>query len=162
MTAAQIDAEITAAAKHFQVPAAVLRALLQHESGLNPAQEHINSTGSIDRGIAQINSQAHPEVSNEQAYSPAFGIAWAAAELARLRQGCGSISGALQAYNSGRCNGAPKYAAAVLKLAGPAAAAPATHPAAAAGGEPTWLLAVRAGLLAVAALVLIAVLFRRR
>jgi Lysozyme like domain len=39
------------------------------ESGLNPGAQHVNSDGSLDRGILQINSRWHPEVSNACAYN---------------------------------------------------------------------------------------------
>lgn len=47
-------------------------AIAQAESGLSPsAQNCSNAGGSCDRGILQINSFWHPEVSNTCAYDPA-------------------------------------------------------------------------------------------
>lgn len=40
------------------------------ESGYDPAAQHRNSDGSLDRGILQINSFWHSEVSDAQAYDP--------------------------------------------------------------------------------------------
>lgn len=42
------------------------------ESNLNPKAKNINTFGSIDRGLYQINSKLHPEVSDEQAFDPIF------------------------------------------------------------------------------------------
>lgn len=44
------------------------------ESGLKPAAIHINTEGSRDRGLYQINDKYHPEVTNEQANDPEFSI----------------------------------------------------------------------------------------
>ena len=42
------------------------------ESGLDPNAKHENEPGSIDRGIFQINSKHHPEVTDEQAKNIEF------------------------------------------------------------------------------------------
>ena len=42
------------------------------ESGLNRKAENINTDGSKDRGLFQINSRWHPEVSDEEAFDPIF------------------------------------------------------------------------------------------
>jgi hypothetical protein len=52
--------------------------LLLHESGGNARARNRNDDGSYDRGIAQINSSAHPDISDAQADNPAFAIRWAA------------------------------------------------------------------------------------
>ena len=38
------------------------------ESGLNPGAKHVNPAGSVDRGLFQINSRWHKEVSDETAF----------------------------------------------------------------------------------------------
>lgn len=38
------------------------------ESGLDPGAKHVNSTGSIDRGLFQWNDHYHPEISSETAF----------------------------------------------------------------------------------------------
>lgn len=38
------------------------------ESGLNPGAKHVNSTGSIDRGLYQWNNRYHPEITDEIAF----------------------------------------------------------------------------------------------
>jgi len=113
------DATIQAAAAEWGVPANVLRGLILVESGGNPRAEHHDDDGSVDRGLVQINSQAHPEVSDAEAYDPGFAIGWAAAELAHLHALYGSWSAALQAYHTGSPTGDPAYARAVLAAGGP-------------------------------------------
>jgi len=44
------------------------------ESGLRPNAKNTNAPDSIDRGLYQINSKWHPEVSDAQAYDPTFSI----------------------------------------------------------------------------------------
>jgi hypothetical protein len=46
-------------------------AIAMAESCLNNNAQHINSDGSIDRGILQINNKWHPEVSDSCAYNEA-------------------------------------------------------------------------------------------
>lgn len=49
----------------------IILAIAHAESGLNPLAQNTNTDGSIDRGIVQINSRWHPEVSDSCAYNPA-------------------------------------------------------------------------------------------
>jgi hypothetical protein len=46
------------------------------ESGFNPKARNINSPDSIDRGLFQINSKYHPEVTDGQADDPEFATRW--------------------------------------------------------------------------------------
>jgi len=95
----------------------LLEGLLETESGFNPGATGKNPGGSIDRGIAQINNQAQPQVSDAQAYNPTFAIDWAAQFLASKIRSCGSVVGGLEAYNSGQCQGDTGYASKVLTAA---------------------------------------------
>lgn len=108
---------INNAANTENVPPQILTAVLQQESGLNPNATGKNTNGSIDRGIAQINNVAHPNVSNAQAYNPSYAIPWAAKYLSSLHSKYGTWDAALQAYNSGSPVGSPAYAASVLSKA---------------------------------------------
>lgn len=45
-------------------------AIITAESGRDPNAKHVNTDGSIDRGIWQINDKAHPDVSDATAYDP--------------------------------------------------------------------------------------------
>jgi soluble lytic murein transglycosylase-like protein len=105
------------ASAQYGLPAGLLEGLIHVESGWDPQAVGRNTNGSVDRGIVQINNRAHPEVSDQQAYDPAQAIPWAAAYLRQLYQSCGSWTGALAAYNSGRCSGDPGYVGAVLSAA---------------------------------------------
>jgi hypothetical protein len=42
------------------------------ESNLNPSAVHENAPDSIDRGLFQINSKYHPDITPSQAYDPVF------------------------------------------------------------------------------------------
>lgn len=50
--------------------AVVASAVAYAESGGNIYAQHINSDGSVDRGLFQINNRYHPEVSDSCAYNP--------------------------------------------------------------------------------------------
>jgi hypothetical protein len=105
---------VNRAAHQYDVPAGplgqVVAAVIGHESSWQPKAMHQNSGGSTDRGLAQINSAAHPDVTAAQAYTPAFALDWAAGFLAQRYARTGSWSQAVQSYNPG----APGYAQAVL------------------------------------------------
>jgi hypothetical protein len=58
------------AARNFDAKLAL--AVAEAESSFNPSATHINEDGSIDRGLFQINSKYHPEVSEAQAFDPEF------------------------------------------------------------------------------------------
>jgi Lysozyme like domain len=45
-------------------------AIVLAESGGNTHARHVNSDGSVDRGLFQINDRAHPDVPDSCAYSP--------------------------------------------------------------------------------------------
>jgi hypothetical protein len=59
-------------AKEMEVDPDLAVKIAKCESSLNPLAKNINSPDSIDRGIFQINSKYHPEVSEAQAYDPEF------------------------------------------------------------------------------------------
>ena len=92
---------ITASAGAYNLPPALLASLLFTEHGFSrdPGYNY-NSNGSYDRGPAQINSTAHPEVSDAQALDPNFAIPWAAKVLAGHIKNLGIARG-IVAYNTG-------------------------------------------------------------
>jgi hypothetical protein len=51
--------------------AQIIAAIAMAESSLDPSAQHTNNDGSIDRGILQINSRWHPEVTDACAYDTA-------------------------------------------------------------------------------------------
>lgn len=90
------------ASAEYGVPVNLLIAQDLQESGLNPQAQHTDTNGSVDRGIAQINSAANPQVTPSEAFDPAFAIPWQARHLRRLYNMYGSWVNALSAYNSGK------------------------------------------------------------
>lgn len=92
---------ITASATANNIPPALLASLLFTEHGFSRDPGwHQNKNGSWDRGPAQINSSAHPEVSDAQALDPKFAIPWAARTLAGHIKNLGIHRG-IVAYNAG-------------------------------------------------------------
>jgi soluble lytic murein transglycosylase-like protein len=98
---AQIAPLIESAATQNKIPIQLLAALLNQESQFNP-NVIAGPTGNQDRGIAQINEQAFPNVSLSQALDPNFAIPFAAK---LLRQNINSFGGDMNrgvaAYNVG-------------------------------------------------------------
>lgn len=116
MSAIPYASTIQGAAAANGLQPSLLAALLDQESSFNPAAIGHNANGTIDQGIAQINSGAHPNVTSAQAMDPTFSIGWAGAYLASLIKACGSVQGGLSKYNTGQCNSqtGQQYAASVL------------------------------------------------
>lgn len=95
------------AARQYGIHPALLAAVLFQESGISPNAKDIpnyNKKGKIisyDRGIAQINNVAHPEVSRQQAKDPNFAIPFAAKLLSDYIKQVGSVKHGVAAYNVG-------------------------------------------------------------
>lgn len=88
-------------AKETGLPPALLAAMLWNESGYQPNARNGNDLNGWDRGIAQINSKAFPNITDEQADDPNFAIPFMAKTIkAYLDQGR-TLSEALAAYNVG-------------------------------------------------------------
>jgi len=80
----------------------VVAAMLWQESGYKPDARNDGGENGVDRGIAQINSKSHPEVSDEQADDTEFAINWLVEELKRnLKKFDGDINRAIAAHNVG-------------------------------------------------------------
>lgn len=78
----------------------VLAAILQQESGFKA--DITGAMDSNDRGIAQINRQAFPNITDQQAYDPNFAIKFAAQLLSNnLKATGGDVNRGLAAYNVG-------------------------------------------------------------
>ena len=111
------------AASEQHLPVGVFPGLIQVESDWNPNAVNVNRNAdgsflSFDRGLVQINSAAHPDVTDAEAFDPAFALTWGARYLAGLYQEQhGDITAALEAYNSGRPTGDAAYADMVLAAA---------------------------------------------
>jgi hypothetical protein len=61
-------------AKKYNIDEELAVRVAKCESGLNPKAININAPDSIDRGLYQINSKWHPEVTEEQAFNIQFSI----------------------------------------------------------------------------------------
>ena len=92
---------ITKAAIDANINPNLLASLLFSEHGFSTTPGFsYNSDGSYDRGPAQINSRAHPEISDAQALDPNFAIPWAANLLSSHIKKLGLKRGII-AYNMG-------------------------------------------------------------
>lgn len=95
----------------------LLASLLNQESGFNYNARNVDKSASgtsVDQGIAQINSAAYPDVTTAQADNPYVAIPMAAGILAAHLKSCKTVTGALEAYNSGQCSGDSGYSSAIL------------------------------------------------
>lgn len=104
---ANIDPIIKEATKDSDVTPTVISSLLWTESGYKPDAKNENikdgKVTSTDRGIAQINDSAHPDVTEEQANDPAFAIPYAVGELNKgLKVFDGDWNETIVSYNRGR------------------------------------------------------------
>jgi len=95
------------ASQQYGIPPALLAAILWQESGYKPdaVNENYDEEGNLtgyDRGVAQINSSAHPNVTEEQAYDPSFAIPYAAQILSKDKEYFNDWNKAIAAYNVGR------------------------------------------------------------
>jgi len=66
--AEMVDEIIKRVAKNEGVDSSLAVRIAKCESGLNPAIQHFNSDGSVDRGLYQINSKWHPEITANIAF----------------------------------------------------------------------------------------------
>ena len=82
------------------IPALMLCKQLNLESGYDPAA--VGYVDPRDRGLAQINAYWHPEISDEEAFDPAFSIPWAANYLGENFKALGDMDAAVAAHNVGR------------------------------------------------------------
>lgn len=97
---------IHAAAVKHKVDPSLIAAILFNESGFKPNayNENVNESGikSRDRGIAQINDLAHPDITDEQANDPNFAIDFMARKIASDIGFMGNPTLGTAAYNVGR------------------------------------------------------------
>src|SRR5437667_12016529 len=107
------------AQQKYGIPAALLAAQINHESGFSPtviSKPNSDPYKSYDRGIAQINNHWHPEISDQQALNPAWAIDWMAKTMSEKFQRHGDWAKALSEYNTGNpTQGVQTYAARILK-----------------------------------------------
>ncbi|CAB1129532.1 protein of unknown function [Candidatus Hydrogenisulfobacillus filiaventi] len=134
-----------AAAARWHVPLRLLLAQQWVESRWRPNARRVDGPGSIDRGLAQINSMAHPRVPAVLAYQPAWAAQWEARTMAALYAKWRSWRVALSVYHTGRPDvGLPDAAAywtdvlrteSAIVVPPPTPPAPPTPPPALASGQ---------------------------
>lgn len=71
-----VEGLIRSIAKSYEVDPDLAVRVAKCESGLKTNARNVNATGSVDRGLYQINSYWHPDVSDAQADDPEFAIKW--------------------------------------------------------------------------------------
>jgi hypothetical protein len=103
----EIASIVAESSKKNKIESSVIAAVLWQESGYNPKARNENKQDgkviSVDRGIAQINNKAYPNVTDEQADDPKFAIDFMGRELKKhLDYFDGDINKAIAAYNRGR------------------------------------------------------------
>lgn len=87
---------ILRAAKENNIHPALLAAQLFQESGIQVGRDNND-----DRGIAQINRLAHPEINDQQAADPNFAIPFMAQQVSSGLKKFGDINRAVSSYNVG-------------------------------------------------------------
>lgn len=106
---ANLQALIYDAARKTGIHPAILASVLFSEHGFIADQNKTynrDEQGNIipnnyDRGIAQINSIAHPDITDQQAFDPSFAIPWAANRLSAAQQHFNNYNRAIASYNVG-------------------------------------------------------------
>lgn len=81
----------------YQLPGAVMGQIAYQESSLDPGAVGSNPA---DKGLVQINRDAHPEISDQQAFSPAFAFEYLARTL-RMVRATTDIDTAIAAWHVG-------------------------------------------------------------
>lgn len=116
MGVADYSSLIQAASNRYNVPVPILSAVMDKESTGNPIAVHVNSNGTADYGLMQINSNnlAGLGLNKESVYDPATNINAGASILASNYSAYGSWDQALSAYNTGSPTKGAGYASSVL------------------------------------------------
>lgn len=119
--AATIQQMIVNAANLYGVPASVALAVAQHESQFQPGATHINTNGTTDYGVFQLNSSVLQTfgLTPAQAFDPQTNIDTAVSLLGSYIKTYGDVNTALWAYASGpgtvAAGGAPNSTAVGLQ-----------------------------------------------
>jgi len=117
-TPSQYAGIITSAAKKYGLSSALLSSVIKKESGFNANASNVNPKEK-SYGLAQINLNAHPDVTETQAKDPNFSIDYAAKRLKAMTDKYGTYEG-IQAYNTPGAVGSDqlkKYANEILTTA---------------------------------------------
>lgn len=101
-TPAQIQSMIVQAANQYGVPPSIALGIASHESGFNPNATHLNTNGTTDYGVMQLNSTTVQTLGVQNPLDPQQNINAGVSLLASyLNQYGGNVNQALQAYASG-------------------------------------------------------------
>jgi hypothetical protein len=100
---ATIQQMILTAAAQYGVPANIALGIAAHESGFNPNATNVNSNGTTDYGVMQLNTSVLQTygLTPAQAFDPQTNINTAMALLGGYISTYGNVNTALQAYASG-------------------------------------------------------------
>jgi len=107
------------AAKDYGVPASLISAVINQESGFNPDAANLNENEQ-SYGLGQINLNAHPEITKAQATDVGFAVNFVAQRLKSMIDKYGLYEG-IQAYNTPGAIGSDqliRYADNILSKAG--------------------------------------------
>lgn len=100
-TQAQIAQMVASAAQSYGVPVSVALAVAQHESNFNPNATNLNTNGTTDYGVMQLNSTTVQTLGVQNPLDPQQNINAGVGLLATYIQKYGNVQDALWAYASG-------------------------------------------------------------
>jgi hypothetical protein len=103
----QIQQMIVDAANSYGVPPSLALGIASHESGFNPNATNLNTNGTTDYGVMQLNSTTVQTLGVSDPLDPQQNIDAGVGLLAQYLQQYGNSSQALQAYATGNANGPP-------------------------------------------------------
>jgi hypothetical protein len=100
---ATIQQMIVAAANQYGVPPSIALGIASHESGFNPNATNLNTNGTTDYGVMQLNTSVLQTygLTPAQAFDPQTNIDTSMSLLGGYLSKYGNIDTALQAYASG-------------------------------------------------------------
>jgi hypothetical protein len=102
-TSSSVQQMIVNAANQYGVPPSIALGIAAHESGFNPTATNVNTNGTTDYGVMQLNTSVLQTygLTPAQAFDPQTNIDTAMQLLGGYISKYGSIDTALQAYASG-------------------------------------------------------------
>ncbi len=88
-------------ADRCSIPPALAFALAYTESRYKPNAKHVNTNGTIDRGLFQLNSSSFPKLTEEEFYDPKISAHYGMAHLRYCMDTAGNEIAAMAMYNAG-------------------------------------------------------------
>ncbi|MBQ1591162.1 MAG: transglycosylase SLT domain-containing protein [Treponema sp.] len=89
------------AAETYNIPLSLAFSLAYAESHFKPYASHVNKNGSIDRGLFQLNSNAFPNLTEEEFFNPKISALKGLKHLNYFLRTAGNEVTALAMYNAG-------------------------------------------------------------